>query len=77
MKSSAIQSTVTHYSERKSVFWREKSENYSPISLSKQKWHGAVPSVAPKTDYLSSAIGPARNEYFSIWDMAETESLSA
>lgn len=48
-----------------------------PISLSKQKWHGAVPSVAPKTDYLSSAIGPARNEYFSIWDMAETESLSA
>ena len=72
-----FQSTVTHYSERKSVFWREKSENYSPISLSKQKWHGAVPSVAPKTDYLSSAIGPARNEYFSIWDMAETESLSA
>ena len=55
----------------------EKSGNYSPISLSKQKWHGAVPSVAPKTGYLSSAIGPARNEYFSIWDMAETESLSA
>ena len=77
MNSSAIQNTVTHYSERKSVSWREKSENYSPISLSKLKWHGAVPSVAPKTGYLSSAVGPARNEYFSIWDLAETESLAA
>lgn len=76
-KSSMLRSAVIRYSERKPVFWRTNSENCYPISLSKRKWHGAAHSTLPKTDCLLSVTGQAKSEYFSTWDMVETESLSA